>query len=449
MLLVSSLVVVLLARPPVDQRKLDAWFHKDSKGQSCASCHSVDGIELRSFAEIDIRRRTSRHHTGETAAEILSLLASHPRVGTDNGIDIRPMQPSGKVLAGKTPAERDNSFLVNLNSQHPTLFAPVRTHDQALAFQKEMLKIDIRQLPIGIELNRMSEDGFHGPAHQSIANWLPDVPSFDSDALRLELEAYRTNPTETNLELIDTKVTKIAKVNDSFTGLALAKYRALLVYQHELRTNALTTFLPKENPFWQVGEFGRLFAEADAISINVPADIIATKNLTSTFKAQLKQLRLPWFWLGWTRDPSLTKSGRDKPTVRADYFCRFLEEDGPYIGHESLMLARKMAEQGRNPLYPGIPFEILYSSFLVNTPLIDREPQNAKARHLFRQFTTNSFMMSLTLLEDDLKKSNKALHQVPQLNQIGYIRKYLNETHSPLSAQIDRIIRRLNSATGI
>ena len=449
MLPVSSLVVVLLTRPPVDQRNLDDWFHKDSKGQSCASCHSVDGIELRSFAEIDIRRRTSRHHTGETAVGILALLAEHQRVGTDNGIDIRPMQPEAKVLAGKTPAERDRSFIINLQAQHPLLFVPVRTHNQAVAFQKEILGIDVRQLPIGIELNRMSEDGFHGPAHQSIANWFPDVPTFDSDLLRPELEAYRTDPTDKNLELIDKKLATIAKTNDAFSGFSLAKYRALLVYQHELRTKSLTGFLPKENPFWQIGEFGRLYAEADPITVNAPADIISAKNLTSTFRTQLKQLRLPWFWLGWTRDPSLTKSGRDKPTVRADYFCRFLEEDAPYIGHESFMLARKLAEHGRNPLYPGIPFEILYSSFLVNTPLIDREPQDAKARDLFRQFTTNSFTMSLTLLEDDLKKSNKALHQVPQLNQIGYIRKYLNEIHSPPSDLIDRVIKRLNNATGI
>ena len=315
MLLASSLVVVLL-RPQVDRPNLDAWFHKDSKGQSCASCHSADGIELRSFADMDIRRRTSRHHTGETATGVLSLLASHPKVETGNGIDIRPMQPGGKVLAGKTTAERDRSFLINLQLLHPALFVPVRTHDQALAFQKEVLSIDVRQLPIGIELNRISEDGFHGPGHQSIADWLPDVPTFDSDLLRPELEAYRTNPTEKNLELIDNKLATIVKANDAFSGLSLAKYRALLVYQHELRTKSLTGFLPKENPFWQIGEFGRFYAEADPITVNAPADIISAKNLTSTFKAQLKQLRLPWFWLGWTRDPSLTKSGRDKPTDR-------------------------------------------------------------------------------------------------------------------------------------
>ena len=232
------------------------------------------------------------------------------------------------------------------------------------------------------------------------------------------------------------------------TELALAKYRSLLLYQHELRTKKPTKFLPKNNPFWQVAEFARLYAESDPQLVRVPEEIATAKKMSTTFRDQLKQLRLPWFWLGWIRDPSLTKSSQSKETVRAEYFTRFLEEDGPYMGHEAFMLSRKLAEQIRNPNYKGIPFEIQYSFFLTNTPLIEREPKDTMAKLLFRQLTANSFKMSLYLLESDLKKSNKAIRKVPQASQMKFIRQYLSDIKVPQNELIDRVQKRLFEATG-
>ena len=407
MLVLSLLAVSLLARPLALDSRLDAWFLKDSKGQSCASCHSVDGIELRSFSERDLARRIARHHPSVTAIKIQAVVFGHAREAGEIGTDIRPLQPGLSVLAGKTPADRDAAFLANLKSKFPKLFAPVKSLDGALEFQKEILDIDLRRLPIGIEMNHLSEDGAHGDSHRSIANWFPDVPTFDSNALRPELEKYRASPTDESLRGLDNKLMSIATVDDPFSTLSLAKYRSLMVYQHELRTHASGTLLLKDNPFWQVAEFGRLYLEADHIAVRVPPDIAVAKDMPNSFKDQLKGLRLPWFWLGWIRDPSLTKASQAKDTVRGDYFCRFLEEDGPYIGHEAFMLSRKLAEQDRNPLYAKIPFEIQYSFFLTNTPLIEREPKAALPKAMFRQLTANSFVTSLFLLERDLVKTNR------------------------------------------
>lgn len=446
MLVLSSLVVSLLARSQALDSRLDAWFLKDSKGQSCASCHSVDGIELRSFSEADILRRIARHHPSDIALKIQALVAGHAKPEGEIGTDIRPLQPGGSLLAGKNPTERDAAFLANLKSKFPKLFVPIKSLSSALEFQKEILGIDLRRLPIGIEVNHLSEDGAHGDAHRSIANWFPDVPTFDSSELRPELEKYRANPTDDSLVSLDNKLMAIANVNDPFSTLSLAKYRSLTVYQHELRTNNAGSLLLKNNPFWQVAEFGRLYLEADHIAVRVPPDIAATKDMPNGFKNQLKELRLPWFWLGWIRDPSLTKTSQAKDTVRGDYFCRFLEDDGPYIGHEAFMLSRKLAEQTRNPLYANIPFEIQYSFFLTNTPLIEREPKGATTKATFRQLTANSFMMTLFLLERDLNKTNWTIRKVPQANQIKYVAAYLKEIKVPSSELIDRVLKLLKSA---
>ena len=448
MLATSVLVAASLMWPQAHKANLDVWFLKDKNQQSCASCHSVDGIELRSFSDADIRRRTARHHPEAVSAQVRALLALHAQPSGEPGTELRPMQPSGVVLSGKNPAERDNAFLSNLRTKLPKLFGPIRSLSDALAFQKTILNIDLSHLQIGIEMNRLSEDGAHGDTHRSIANWFPDVPSFDSSELRTELEAYLSKPSVKTLEAVDKKLLIIAKIRDAFTQLSLAKYRSLMVYQHELRTGVPTSFLPKENPFWQVAEFARVYAESDPIAVRVPDEIVAAKNMTATYKDQLKQMRLPWFWLGWMRDPSLTKSGPSKETARADYFCKFLEDDGPYIGHESFMLARKLAEQTRNPIIPNYPFEIKYSFFLANTPLVQREPKDPQAKQLFRQLTSNSFKMSLYLLEADILNTGKTIRKVPQADQIKYLTNYLKDIKQPSQDLVDRVLKRLNSAKG-
>ena len=448
MILAWALLAGHITQPVPIQSQLDAWFAKDKKGQSCASCHSADGIELKRFSDRDIRRRIARHHQGEVAERLRFFVSGNLKGSGKIQLEDRPMQPGGKVLPGKRVEDRDSAFLENLKAHFPKLFVPVSNPAQALQFQSEILRLDLSKLPIGIEMNRLSEDGFHGVKHRSIANWFPDVPTFDSNGLRQELEAYLRNPSDSTLGNVDRKVLAIAKADDPFKELALAKYRSLMVFQHELRTKRTSTYYPPENPFWQVAEFGRTYLEADPILVRIPNDIALAKGMPGTYKNQLKELRLPWFWLGWIRDPSLTKTSRLRETVRAEYFCRFLEADGPYIAHESFMLARKLAEQTRNPLFPGIPFEIQYSFFLTNTPLIQREPKGSTAKALFRRLTANSFNMSMFLLESDLIKNKKAVRKVPQASQMEFIRQYMADIKEPVDNLVSRILPRLNAAAG-
>ena len=441
---ISAVAAIILRPQNANITGLDAWFVQDVRGQSCASCHSPDGIELASFPDGDITRRISRHHQGATAEAIRRLIESRPH-GNGSGLDIRPMQPKGLVLTGSNPIERDGAFLDNLEKYFPTLFKTIKNLKDAEAFEKAILDIDVRQLPVGIEMNRLSEDGAHGLEHASIANWFPDVAAFDSSLVRSEAEAYLKNPTTESLRQLDQKVVKVAKVNDAFSILSLQKYRALLVYQHELRTGQKVEVVPEGNPFWQVAEFGRVYAETDALSIHAPVEIANAKNMSMSLHDQMKQIRLPWYWLGWTRDPSVTKRLEMKETLRAEYFCRFLEADGPYMGHEAFMLTRKLAEQKRNPFRPNFPWEIQYSRFLLNTPLIQREPVDRNAKKLFRQFVTNSFKMSLLLLEKDLKEKKKSIRPIPQANQIKFLSQYLTDIKDPQTELVERVKKLLAS----
>lgn len=422
------------------------WFAKDTKGQSCASCHSADGIEVRLFSDSDIVRRTARHHTGATAEAIRKMVSSGTKSQVKNGREFRPMQPGGYVLSGSSAAARDAAFLNLVAQRYPGLLKPVDSYQQALEFQRQILAIDLTTLPVGIEFNRISEDSARGNDHASIANWFADIPTFDSDQIQSAADGYLMNPTEANLKALDTKVVDLAKPKDQFAQLSLAKYRCLNVLQHEIRTAQTTSFLPEGNPFWQIAEVGRLFAESDWHTLGVPDEIAKAKQMDQTFGIQMRQLRLPWFWLGWIRDPSLTHSGLMRETLRADYFCQFLEQDGPYMSHELFMLTRKLAEQNRSPLLPNAPWEIQYSFFLANRPLIEREPKENAVQSRFRRLAKNSFMMSLYLLDHDIEARGKTIRPIPQTSQVKFLSQYLDSIGMPAKALVERVNNRLKRA---
>ena len=109
------------------------------------------------------------------------------------------------------------------------------------------------------------------------------------------------------------------------------------------------------------------------------------------------------------------------------------------MGHEAFMLTRKLAEQNRNPVQPNFPWEIQYTFFLANDPLIKREPKDPTAKELFRRLTHSSFVMSLYLLEQDLRARKKAYHPIPQGSQIKFLNQYLNDIHQPEAALVGRV----------
>lgn len=440
MVTLAYLLVTVIASPEGNSLP---WFAKDSKGQSCASCHSADGIEVRLFSEADIVRRTARHHTGATAEAIRAMVSKGTNSQAKNGREFRPMQPGGVVLAGANAAARDAAFLNLLVQRYPGLLKPVDSYLKALEFQRQVLAINLHDLPIGIQFNRLSEDSARGNDHASIANWFADIPTFDSDQIQPAAEGYLANPTEANLKALDAKVAALAKPKDQFAQLSLAKFRCLNVLQHEIRTRTRSSFLPEGNPFWQVAEVGRLFAESDWHTLGVPDEIAKAKQMDQTFGNQMKQLRLPWFWLGWIRDPSLTHSGLMRETLRADYFCQYLEQDGPYMSHELFMLTRKLAEQNRSPLLPDAPWEIQYSFFLANRPLIEREPKDGSVQNRFRQLARNSFMMSLYLLDHDIETRGKSIRPIPQMSQVKFLSQYLDSIGMPAKTLVDRVNNRL------
>ena len=421
-------------------RGLAAWRHPDARGQACVSCHSPDGIELSTygFAQADILRRAARHLPPEDGREIVAMLAR--RAASADAMADRPLQPGGSVLPGATPEARDLAFLRRLPAVAPTL-AEGRVDSEAVALRvrDEVLRVDLATLRVGIPFDRLSEDGFHGAEHRTVAHWIPDVPVRGVSA---EAEdRYLADPSDANLRALDAGVR--ATIPTAATPgelLAIAKYRSLLVLGHRLRTGRL--ILPIEphtngvnpNPFWDVADFARRYeGESSVESLRLPADVAAAKRDGPAYPDQLKALRLPWFWMGWTLDPALQTSGLDGETKRGDYFVRALWRDGPYPAHLAFMVTKKLVEQGCDPRLwndPRFPqrYEISLSGFVLGDDLTDLRLPSGEYRRRFERLASNALRTALYLSRKSVRETGEAFHPEAQANQARLALDYLRRT---------------------
>jgi hypothetical protein len=309
--------------------------------------------------------------------------------------------------------------------------APIRTLTAAQAAAAEIRGLDLFALPIGIPFNRLSGDIANGKDHATIADWIPDTPVSPSYVVQDE---YLASPNAGNLSRLTTYPNP---ASGSAEILSRLKYQSLMRYVHFLKTGQ-RIHTKGENPFWQIGEFGRLEDGHPIQDLGFPASVIRESGAT-----KMADLRLPWYWLGWMFDPGLQNSGLQRETKRADYFVRSLQDDGPYPAHTVFMLTRKLAEQGTNPDHWVAPYpqqyEIQYSFWLLRRR---PGPLTPEAKTL----EANSFRMSLWLLEKDIARTGQVIRPESQLTQVKLIRAELARIGQPESALCDRVSKAIQSA---
>jgi hypothetical protein len=454
---------------------LAVWRLPDKKGASCASCHSPDGIELAyyNFDDPTVRRRAYPHVGLRNADRIVrfvhALREFYGIVQPRDPVADRPLQPGGTALAGSSPAERDLAFGKTLPSHLPALMTGrINSVAQAKAARDQVVKLDVHQVKIGFELNRLSEDRFNGKEHATVANWIADTAlPFPRERL-IEIEdTYLADPTDANLKALDEAIIKESGQPQSQADqLAVAKYRALLYLQHAMRMESLRrpTWMMRgpvafaefkqpmlPNPMWEVAEVGRMYLESPGGEFGLPEDVMINKNTGPSFVDQMKQLRLGWFWAGWMADQGLQRTSHLPETRRADYFSMTLLEDGPYPLHCAFMLTKKLATQSfvKEAWLPG-PLEqhvvINYSFLVLRDNLKNYEPASGEHRKLFRQFVCNSFRMNLLLLADELERKKYVTYQKePVQQQIRLAGEYF-AVADPANAKADSaLIKRVSA----
>src|SRR5579871_3029946 len=431
--------VAAIASPTVSAPGIELFRKVGKDGQRCADCHSPDGIEIGvfNFPQDDIERRARNHLDAADARRIAGLLTKRPSLSHPvNPETERPLQPGHFLLPGETAVQRDGEFAAEIAKLVPGLGGPpIRTKAQAFKTRDRLLALDPRTVPVGIPFNHLSEDVFHGPAHATIADWIPDVGiGLTPEILRLQ-DAYLAKPTEQNLADLEKSVAGIVP-KSQIHQLALAKYRALLLLTHAIRKGGPAAIrmgrvklIGPGNPFWDIAEVTRLNTQADPRMLAMP-ESVSEKKRDVPLAQQFHELRLPWFWAGWTVDPTLSHipAGFSRTGVRGDYFTDFLWSDGPYPAHMAYMMSKKLVDSAYGPQETPSPirrhYELQFSNFLLGDHLTADDPNWRSIRPKVFKLADNAFRLSLLLLQDDIEKTGACLRPESQLTQIEAMRRF-------------------------
>jgi hypothetical protein len=447
----------------VQKAALKLWRKPIAKG-SCSGCHGPDFFDLARIGSSDatITRRaladTATRSEAKALVQVVKNLRQKHKLPTENPLEFRPFQPGGAILPGATPVERDIAMGRQLERLEPTLMgARIDSLEAAKRAKDEMLKLDLRSIQIGIAYPRWSADLFHGADHGTMNDWISDVARVarpdTMSAWRALEDEYLSDPSNENFwrmyAAVDTLTAMKDITQDEAVQFSANKFKATLIGQHLLRTQALgrkdatqgalafsylqnsdyanvlktAEFLPGKE-IWGVGDATRALlggagleknpSRTDVISKGFPNFVADSIDPNMTVQNNEQAMRVSWFWLGFTVDPSLNRVSGSNSTKSAEYLVASLIQERMFL-HNSFMTHQRMLHQGFTPegTYKGKPkFTVNYGYFIGYNrqhlnwneakfgnvdPALKSVQQN-----LWTRFTLNGFRMSLYLYLDTL-----------------------------------------------
>lgn len=409
-------------------------------GAACANCHAPDGLDLAyfNFSDETILRRAADHLPAEQSVSIVNMvhaLRQRYRINPKDPMTHPPFQPGGTILSGQTVGARDLAFGRQLQ-QKGFRFATqkVLSREEAISQMVEwLIEVDIRSLPIGIPLNRWSEDPAHGGEHASIADWLPDLPFLPTTSAWYAMQdQYLAQPTDGTFLAMYDQVDAFTET--TFDGnsaeLMQRKYKSVLVAQHLFRQEVVggvplpgrpsAVFYPMRmneeekgpNPIWDVGDWARVFHSGNPPEF--PDGIINRISPESDLKNELRKIKVPWFWAGWLMDQTLQRTSGSNSTKSAEYFTKFLNTDwdeenegkSGYSIHDIFMITKKLVMQNFDQVTQRSHdrFFMKYSNFHGYGWDIKHEPQDPERQQIYRFLVENSYRMMLFLLQDHIER---------------------------------------------
>jgi hypothetical protein len=261
-------------------------------------------------------------------------------------------------------------------------------------------RLNLRSLPTGIQYPLWSADLHQGAAEGTINDWLADVAHDPAPESKLEWQglqnAYLADPSTENFWRMYNAVEKLTRtqllgacslLSNSCHGavqLTLRKFRASLIGQHLMRqqvlgrtdfvngalafsyldtdprfafmlTNPDPEYLPSD--MWHVGDDTRtMLDDSEATGslrdtlgkLGFPAFVQDSIDPLRTEAAEQHAVRLAWFWIGFTFDPSFQRIFRSNSTLSAEYLIASLLDDRMFA-HDSFMAHMRLVAKGSLP----------------------------------------------------------------------------------------------------
>lgn len=331
----------LAPAPPIDDQEygsamsagLKAWRNPGQSG-SCSSCHGPDGIDLAriGYSNGDILRRAiGQGRTPDEAHAIVRMISAQRRryliIAPCSPTTFRPLQPGGRILDGEADAQLDKELRAAGIDLDP---AKVDGAPAARALADKMLQLDPSSIPIGIALNKWTNDAIHANAARTTAEWIPELPMEPTTTEAEERwtaaqNRYIESPTPENLWAMYDMVDELSAARVVSGGVAerlsREKYRSVLVLQHMMRTNdrafpdlhKVQTFL--RFSIWETGQVASVMLRGCAEDAVGPTPLAcwgyapafhAKMAMTSDeLIADAQKMVLPWLTSGLIVDPGL------------------------------------------------------------------------------------------------------------------------------------------------
>jgi mono/diheme cytochrome c family protein len=456
------------------KRGLKAWRTPGDVDQNaCVFCHGPDAIEFAALGYPDsaLYRRAFTHVSQPIVDDVIDMVHAlrakfHITEPPDPAV-ARPFQPGGEVLPGNSAAERDKAFGQELKQMGLTLMGPpINSAADAQKAWQELVGLNLRTLRVGIPFNHYTEDIFNNDGatptctdyhqcddHGTIADWITDTPVLTgaaATALYPLQDAYLANPTLDTLKALLHKAPRdeVMWFKNKYLSVQIANF----LFRQQAGGMPMLDKLPDVpfpvegganlNSIWMVGANLRDFIHNVGATLptgggkfSVPAETLPglTRNNASE---QLQRLIVPWFWLGFTFDPSTLNVEPDYVAEGDEYFTQetFLDNGASPI-HAAFIVSKRTVSVMAQPTLPRSPnvfpfFHPDLGRFPV-TPMTMRSgyfpevtnfaeeknfntinnyqlkymPTDADQKTLFQTYTANMYRMFMWTLVDELQKT--------------------------------------------
>jgi mono/diheme cytochrome c family protein len=338
----------------------------------------------------------------------------------------------------------------------------------------ELMAIDLRSMKMGVAYPRWSADIFNGAEHGTLNDWVADLAREPANAADREIwhslqDAYLRNPTDANFWSMFAAVEKytgnftpvaapiFTQLTPPKTGFSVNyftehKFKSALIGQHLLRTQlagSTTTlqgkmglshletgslrnlfkfmeFLPGAD-MWEVGDTTRsvlgqqISNDADTAknrlrALGFPQFVVDSQRADINWLDAEDELRLPWFWIGFTIEPTLKRINGSNSTKVGEYMHETLKNTRMFI-HDAFSQAYRIGAQGTLAATPGqsivyapdYGYFMAYGAEIVNwneDPRIGAVyEQSVKDEQvaMWHQFIANNFRMNMYLYREALQ----------------------------------------------
>jgi mono/diheme cytochrome c family protein len=480
---------------------LTAWRTAgDVDGNACTSCHAADPMDLAyiGYTDAQIYRRGFNHVSQPVLDDVVDMVhalrARYNITQPPDPLKFRPFQPGGSVLPGTSAQERDKAFGQELKDMNLRLMgAPINSAADAHKAWDELAALNLRTLRVGIPMNHYTEDIFNNDGvavpcadmhacddHGTIADWMTDVPVIPGALpanVKAAQDAYLANPTLDTMKaaLLTLPRDETSWFKHKYGSVTIANYLFRLQAQGDVNldkfTKANDTPFPVDmktgmlyNTIWMVGANQRDFIHNVGAALptgggkfSVPKDTLPglTRNNASE---QLQRIIVPWFWLGFTFDPSTMNVEPDYVAEGDEYFTQetFLDNGSSPI-HGAFIVSKRSVEMMKYTTLPRSPnvFPFFHPDLgrYAVTPLVMRSgyfpvvtnfaeeknfntinnyqlkytPTEATHKALYQTYAANQWRMFIWVLVDELGKNPTVWNKNILLGKINKAEIFLKQ----------------------